>query len=80
MEAAKKTEDAAIAECVRLYPDPNQKPATPRIKCLANVEHDPHDPYGDLVRLMKAQIVVLAERYDAGGMVVSLAVEAWKFQ
>ena len=75
-EAATKAQAAQIAECERLYPDRLRKPVTPRVKCFneANLSyHTAYDrsvgnPYLDLARLMTAQMLFVAEKYDAGGL------------
>jgi hypothetical protein len=75
-EAAKKAQAAQIAECERLFPDRLRKPVTPRVKCFNEANLSYHmayarsvgNPYLDLVRLMTAQMLLIAEKYDAGGL------------
>jgi hypothetical protein len=73
LEAHRKAHEAAEAECHRLYPDPNRKPATPKIKCLADVHlrFATNDPHIDLLRMMTSQMLVIGERYDTGKITVA---------
>lgn len=65
--------DSELEECRRLYPNPDQRPVSPRMKCIgdATVKSSRVEAkYGyknlDLDELVRAQMVLLAERYDAG--------------
>lgn len=61
--------ETAIAACERSYPHRHRKPVVPRVKCFneANLNLAARgDPNIDLVTAMTAQMLVLAERFDAG--------------
>ncbi len=72
-EAAAKR-DAARAECVRLYPDANKRPVTPRVKCFNAASYAFHSatdriggrPSRDISRTHNARRLVASERYDKG--------------
>jgi hypothetical protein len=66
---AKNDRDADIATCKKTYPDKHTKPVTPRVRCFneANTRFSSRgDPNFDLMNAMAAQMLVVAERYDAG--------------
>ena len=70
--------DSEVAECRRLYPDAEQRPVLPRVKCIGEATVKAarvNAQYGykniDLDELARAQMILLAERYDAGKMTTS---------
>jgi hypothetical protein len=74
VQAAKQKFDQALADCQRRYPDPHQKPVTPRARCFANAIQSyasakvrlGGNEQMDLVRLDIAKGIEISERYDAG--------------
>lgn len=68
LQEAQKLYEAQVAQCERLYPDRHRKPTQPRVSCFnnANMKLAEHDPDIDLTRAMTTQMLVLAERFDAG--------------
>jgi hypothetical protein len=77
--AAQQTRDAATASCERSYPDKHRKPVTPRVKCFNEArldyaqahERSVGNPALDLEQLVSAQMLAIAERYDAGKLTVA---------
>ena len=70
---AQKLRETEIEECHRLYPNP--RPVLPRMKCIGDAlvkVARVAAQYGyknlDLDELLRAKMVLLAERYDAGKM------------
>jgi hypothetical protein len=68
LQEAQKTYETQVAACERMYPERHRKPTLPRVKCFneANMKLAEQDRDIDLVRVMTTQMLVLAERFDAG--------------
>jgi hypothetical protein len=67
--------DSEIQECKRLYPDPNARPVSPRVKCIGDATVRAARAAAkigyknvDLDELASAQMILLAEQFDAGKM------------
>ena len=61
--------EAALASCERSFPERYKKPVTPRMRCFvaANSARAVRENYHtDLMDAMNAQMLVAAERFDAG--------------
>jgi hypothetical protein len=68
---ATRQNNQAIDQCEKLYPDPRRKPALLRIKCfneatLAYYAAFAGNPWSPTVRVLAAQLVEVAEKYDSG--------------
>lgn len=64
----KRAYDQEIAACERSFPDQHKKPVTPRVRCFnqANMALAAGKRDVDLVHAMTTQMLVEAEKYDAG--------------
>jgi hypothetical protein len=70
---ARQVEEAAVQQCLHLYPDENAKPAMPRVKCMTDAQLKYANAYDksvgnpDLaaVKLFAAKALVAAEMPQA---------------